>query len=85
MNKEKFHKVKSVKPIEDFVLSVEFVNGVKKSYDVKRLFLTFPEFNYFQTHKDAFYNVHVDIGGYGIVWSDYLDLSSDELWDNGKE
>ena len=25
----------------------------------------------------------VDVGGYGIVWNDDLDLSCDELWENG--
>ena len=28
--------------------------------------------------------VAVDAGGYGIVWSDELDLSCDELWENGE-
>ena len=27
--------------------------------------------------------VHVDTGGYGIVWNDELDLSANELWNNG--
>ena len=27
--------------------------------------------------------VSVDVGGYGIVWNDDLDLSCDELWENG--
>lgn len=27
--------------------------------------------------------VAVDVGGYGIVWNDELDLSCDELWENG--
>ena len=33
----------------------------------------------------AFFNaVHVDPGGYGISWSDDIDLSEYELWTNGK-
>lgn len=28
--------------------------------------------------------MQVDTGGYRITWSDDLDLSSDELWTNGK-
>ena len=31
-----------------------------------------------------FYDVEVDVGGYGIVWSDELDLSCDELFENGE-
>ena len=30
-------------------------------------------------------NVKVDAGGYGISWNDNIDLSSNELWENGKE
>ena len=29
--------------------------------------------------------MYVDVGGYGIVWNDDVDLSCDELWENGKE
>lgn len=33
----------------------------------------------------AFFNaVHVDSGGYGISWSDDIDLSEYELWTNSK-
>ncbi len=34
-------------------------------------------------HPDRFEDVYVDVGGHGIVWNDDLDLSSDELWENG--
>ena len=27
--------------------------------------------------------VSVDVGGYGIIWGDELDLSCDELWEHG--
>lgn len=27
--------------------------------------------------------VKVDVGGYGISWNDEIDLSCDELYDNG--
>ena len=30
-----------------------------------------------------FYTVEVDVGGYGVIWGDELDLSCDELWANG--
>ena len=28
--------------------------------------------------------MEVDVGGYGIIWNDELDLSCDELFENGK-
>jgi hypothetical protein len=36
--------------------------------------------------NDAFFkSVKVDAGGYGISWSDEIDLSEHELWTNGIE
>lgn len=77
------HKVKSVSPLADFKLSVQFSEGVTKLYDVKPLFEKLPAFSYLKDHPDEFAGVAVDVGGYGIVWSDELDLSCDELWEHG--
>jgi len=27
--------------------------------------------------------VKVDVGGYGLVWNEYIDLACEELWENG--
>lgn len=78
-----FHKVKAVNALPDYKLSVQFCEGVTKIYDVKPLFRKLPVFGYFMEHKDEFFCVSADTGGYGIVWNDDLDLSCDELWENG--
>jgi len=78
-----FHKVKTVSPLPDFRLSVQFSEGVTKLYDVKPLFDKIPMFSYFREHPDEFHTVTVDVGGYGIIWGDELDLSCDELWEHG--
>ena len=80
-----FHKVKSVSPLADFKLSVQFSEGVTKLYDVKPLFEKLPAFSYLKDHPDEFADVAVDVGGYGIVWSNELDLSCDELWEHGAQ
>ncbi|MBU4486639.1 MAG: DUF2442 domain-containing protein [Candidatus Delongbacteria bacterium] len=76
-----YPKIKSVKAIPDYKLRVVFLSGDVKIYDCKPLF-----------EKDAFYplknegffrTVKVDIGGYGIIWDDEIDLSESELWING--
>ena len=79
-----FHKVKSVNPLPDFVLSVQFSEGITKTYDVKMLFERWPAFEKFKAQPGYFDKVQVDQGGYGIIWDDYLDLSCDELFENGK-
>ncbi|MBE6606690.1 MAG: DUF2442 domain-containing protein [Ruminococcaceae bacterium] len=79
-----FHKIKSVSPLCDYRLSVQFSRGVTKIYDVKPLFDKIPSFRALINNNEEFYNVSVDVGGYGIVWNDELDLSCDELWENSK-
>ena len=78
-----FHKIKSVSALPEFKLSVEFSEGVTKIYDVKPLFKRIPLFSELERRPELFATVSVDVGGYGIVWNDNLDLSSDELWENG--
>ena len=78
-----FHKVKSIAPLSDFKLSVQFSEGVTKLYDMIPLFERIPAFQYLRDNPADFYSVSVDVGGYGIIWDDDLDLSCDELWEHG--
>lgn len=78
-----FHKIKSVAPLPDFKLSVQFSVGITKLYDLWPLFDRIPAFRDLKDNPAAFGCVSVDTGGYGIVWNDDLDLSCDELWENG--
>ncbi len=80
-----FHKVKNVNALPGFKLSVQFCEGTTKIYDVNPLFNRLPVFNYFKDKPAAFYQVSVDMGGYGIVWNDDLDISCDELWEHGTQ
>jgi hypothetical protein len=79
-----FHKIKNVSPLPEYKLSVQFAEGVTKIYDVKPLFQKIPVFKSLESNND-FGSVYVDVGGYGIIWNDELDLSCDELWNNGVE
>ena len=80
-----FHKIKNVAALPDYRLSVQFSEGVTKIYDVKPLFDRLPIFAVLKDDAQTFYSVSVDIGGYGIVWNDELDLSCDELWEHGTQ
>ena len=77
-----FHKIKNVSALPEYKLSVQFAEGVTKIYDVKPLFQKIPAFKSLESNND-FGGVYVDVGGYGIIWNDELDLSCDELWENG--
>ena len=78
-----FHKIKNVSALPEYKLSVEFSEGATKIYDVKPLFKRIPFFSEQERRLELFASVSVDVGGYGMVWNNELDLSCDELWKNG--
>lgn len=79
-----FHKVKNVNALPDFKLSVQFAEGVTKIYDVSKLFDKFSFFKPLQDNPEIFGGVTVDVGGYGVIWNDDIDISCDELFANGE-
>lgn len=79
-----FHKVKEVYPLPAMRLCVRFANGSTKQYDVSGLMERFPQFEALED-VHVFEGVEVDVGGYGVIWNDDLDVSCDELWDHGVE
>ena len=79
-----FHKMRAVHTLSDYRLYIQFSEGLTKIYDVKPLFTKWAAFKRLENEPELFNDVAVDTGGYGIVWNDELDLSSEELYENGK-
>ena len=79
-----FHKVKAAAALPDYRLSVQFAEGVTKIYDVKPLFSKWAPFKVLKDSPKLFFGVEVAPGGYGVVWNDDIDLSCEELFENGK-
>lgn len=77
------HRIKKVKTSEKFKISVVFQNGVEKEYDMCQLFSAIPQFKELESERGLFEQARVDVGGYGISWNDELDLSAEEIWENG--
>lgn len=79
---EIFPRTKNVAPLEGKKLLVTFNNGTKKIYDCSPLL----EDEVFKPLlSDAlFRSVKADRHGYGVIWSDELDLSESELWIKGQ-
>lgn len=78
-----FHKIKNVTTLANYKISVQFSEGITKIYNVKELIEKNPMFKNLE-NEELFYNVKVDVGGYGIIWNDDIDISCDELFENGK-
>jgi hypothetical protein len=78
---ETYPRVKSVQALNGRRLLVVFSNNIKKIYDCSPLLA---EDNYTALASDAiFKNVKADQGGYGISWTDEIDLAESELWIHG--
>lgn len=80
-----FHKLKSAAPLPDFHLLLHFADGSVKTYDLSPLWDSIPAFCALRNDPTLFQQVRVDAGGYGVSWTDELDLSCNELWDRGQE
>ena len=74
---EKYPKITDVKPQKGKRLLVTFKDGVKKIYDCSPLL---KEDAFKPLANDAFFRaVKADEHGYGVIWSDGIDLSESEL------
>lgn len=75
-------KVQSARAVDDRTLVIEFDNRQKRTYDITPLL----EKEMFSPLKNPalFKAVHVEQGGYAVVWNGDIDISEHELWKNGQ-
>ena len=78
-----YPKIISISPNDDCTLLVTFSDKKTKLYDMNPLLQNSP-FDQLKD-KNLFFSVQVDVGGYGISWNDFIDLSEYELYVNSKE
>lgn len=78
-----YPKIISISPNDDYTLLVTFSDDKVKLYDMNPL-LTKSPFNQLRDNN-LFFSVQVDVGGYGVSWNDFIDLSEYELYVNSKE
>lgn len=77
------HRIDGVYPMPDFVLGCKFSEGAILLYDLKPLFKTIPAFTQLAKQPELYSQVKASAGGYGVIWNDSLDLSSEEIWEHG--
>lgn len=71
-----FHKIDMAEVIDTHMIKVKFKDGSIKTYDAMDIAKNMD--------KDIFQNVHVDTGGYGLVWDDDTDVWCNEVYEYGK-
>lgn len=77
-------RIKSIQPLENFVLLVEFDDGKKVEYDVKDDINTLADFRVLESERGLFQNVQLDPSRTCVYWTDRIDLASDIILEYGK-
>lgn len=77
-----FHIIKNIYAISEYRLCIQFSEGETKIYDVKPLMKKYDVYKALED-KELFECVGMDVGGYGVVWNDEIDISCNELFENG--
>ena len=78
-------RIKSIRPLKNYILAVEFEDGKKVSYDMKEDIDTLPEYDDLKEIPNLFEQVEVDESRTCIYWTEDIDLPSDILYEYGVE
>lgn len=78
-----FVKISTVATLHDYVLLVGFSNGEYKQFDLKPLIAKYEPFKSLTQVEGLYEQVKIDVGGYGLVWNDDLDISADGIYEKG--
>lgn len=77
-----FHKIESVIPKDNLIIEVVFEDKRIVQYDIKNIIDKWKDFKNLED-KNLFKKVKVDVGGHGISWNENIDISAEEIWENG--
>lgn len=76
-------KIKTVKPLKDYILYVVFDDGKIVYYDVKDDINTIKDFQDLKYTNGLFAQVQLDESRTCIFWNDRIDLPSDMVYEYG--
>lgn len=79
-----FHKIKKLIKLDDYILLVGFADGEWRSFDLKPLMKKYPQFSLLK-ENNLYKQGKIDLGGFGIVWNDELDISAEGIYEQGKK
>ena len=77
-------RIKSILPLDNFLLLVVFDGGKKVIYDVKDDIKSLADFRVLETEYGLFRNVHLDSSRTCVYWTERVDLPSDTILEYGQ-
>lgn len=77
-------RIKSVKPMKNFVLQVVFDDGKGVLYNVEDDIDTIPSYQDLKTIPGLFNQVQLDPSRTCVFWNDMIDLASDTIYEYGE-
>lgn len=77
-------RIKSVKPMKNYMLEVDFDDGKKVLYDVNNDIATLPGYEDLKNIYGLFEQVQLDESRTCVFWNDDIDLPSDAIYEYGK-
>lgn len=75
-------RIKSVKPLENYLLQVVFDDGKSGIYDMKEDINIIPQYKDLQDIKGLFERVNLDKSRTCVFWSDEIDVPSDAIYES---
>lgn len=75
-------RIKSIKPLENYLLQAVFDDGKTGIYDVKEDIDTIPQYRDLEKIRGLFEQVQLDESRTCVYWSDDIDLPSDAIYEN---
>ena len=78
-------RIKSIRPLKNYILAVEFEDGKKVLYDMKEDIDTLPGYDDLKVIPNLFEQAEVDENRTCVCWTEDIDLASDILYEYGLE
>lgn len=81
-------RVKSVIPMENYILDVVFDDNVRVHYDMKEDISSLPGYDDLRNIQGLYHlyqNAQLDLSRICIYWNEYIDLPSDTIYEYGNK
>lgn len=77
-------RIKSVKPLHNYILDIQFDDGKRVLYDMNEDIDTLPGYDALKLIPGLYEQVKLDASRTDVHWNDEIDLPSDMLYEYGK-